>query len=85
MVSRADLSGIAHATDQLAFVANHAVPMGLGDENVGACERNLAALVSSPQETTLVENRELSIDLRSNGKTLLYYEDFLQLMWCQAG
>ena len=78
-------SGLAHAIGPLAFVANYAVPMGLGDENVGTCERNFAALVSSLQETALLENQELSVDSRSNGKTLLHYEDFLQVMWCQDG
>jgi len=78
-------SSIVYATDQLSLVALYATPVGVDDNRVGACEGNLAALVSSLQETALLENQELSVESLKSGKTLLHYEDFMQLMWCQDG
>ena len=47
-------SSIVHATDQLSLVALYATPVGVDENRVGACEANLAALVSSLRETALL-------------------------------
>jgi hypothetical protein len=58
-------------------------PVGVDKNEVGACKGNIAALVSSLQETALLENQELSVESLNSGKILLHYEDFMQAMWCQ--
>lgn len=78
-------SSIVHATDQLSLVALYGTPVGVDENEVGACEGNVAALVSSLQQTALMESQELSVESLNSGKTLLHYEDFMQLMWCQDG
>ena len=76
-------SSIVLATDQLSLVALYTASVGVDGNEVGACEGNLAALVSSLQETALLENQELSVESLNSGKILLHYEDFMQSMWCQ--
>ena len=78
-------SSIVHATNHLSLVVLYGAPAGVDENKVGACEGNLAALVSSLQETALMESQELSVESLNSGKTLLHYEDFMQLMWCQDG
>jgi len=76
-------SSIVHATETLSLVALYGAPVGVDKSKVGACERDLAALASSLQETALLENQELSVESLNSGKMLLHYEDFMQAMWCQ--
>lgn len=78
-------SSIVHATEQLSLVALYGAPVGVNKNELGACKGNIAALVSSLQETALLENQELSVESLNSGKILLHYEDFMQAMWCQDG
>lgn len=53
--------------------------------NVGACERHLASLVTSLQNSARQEGRALSLESRANATMLLHYEHFTQRIRCRDG